>query len=108
MFGMTPIFRWSGEYFGFLTDGGFLFDSNSGYIGWVADGHHVWSADGSYMGERTDVNYIVRLAFDPTTTPKGRTPPPEPTTPMRLPPTPPKRTAREPHPGYVDALDPFV
>jgi hypothetical protein len=102
---VTPIFRWSGEYFGFLTNTGFLFEARGSYIGWVSDGHQVWSADGAYLGEIVDAHYILRDSTKPSPTPKK--PPDEPTTYINLPPRPPDRSAHQPRPGYVDALEPY-
>lgn len=100
---LTPIFRWSGEYFGFLTATGFLFDQHGEYVGW-ADGDSVWNADGTYISERTEENYVLRPPFNPSTAPKRRRPPPEPTTLMVVPPCSTNRAAQEPQPDRVDAL----
>jgi hypothetical protein len=102
---MTPIFRWSGEYFGFLTHTGFLFDARGEYIGWARDGHSVWVADGSYLGEIVDVSYILRDTRQAE--PPPTRPPVEPTTYINLPVRPNNRPARPPRPGYVDAVEQF-
>ena len=102
---MTPIFRWSGEYFGFLTNTGFLFDARGDYIGWASDGHRVWAADGSYLGEIVDANYVLRDITQPECSPKK--PPDEPTTYINLPPRPSARKPHSPRPGHVDALEKY-
>lgn len=53
-----PIYRWNGEYFGFLYNGR-LFDKYSTYLGWI-DENEVWKKDGTYIGEIIDGNYILR------------------------------------------------
>ena len=55
----TPIFRWSGEYSGFIHNG-YFFDTNSNYLGWVEDDGTVWNKDGTYLGELIEENYILR------------------------------------------------
>jgi len=54
-----PIFRWSGEYFGFLYNGRF-FDADANYLGWIEDDGSIWNEDGSYLGELNEENYILR------------------------------------------------
>jgi len=101
---MTPIFRWSGAYFGFLTNTGFLFDANGVYIGWVSK-DQVWAVDGSYLGELVDTHYILRDTDLPEPAPK--TPPDEPTTYINLPARPSDRAAYRPRSDYSDALERF-
>jgi hypothetical protein len=52
------IYRWNGEYFGFLYNGR-LFDKYSTYLGWV-DENEVWKKDGTYFGEIIEGSYILR------------------------------------------------
>jgi len=102
---MTPIFRWSGEYFGFLTTTGFLFEARGDYIGWVSDGVQVWAADGSYLGDVVDAHYVLRDTSQPDPSPKK--PPDKPTSFINLPARASDRPARNPRSGYVDALERF-
>jgi hypothetical protein len=55
---VDPIFRWNGEYFGFVHRWR-LFDSRSYYLGWV-DEDEVWRRDGTYLGELVDGCYVLR------------------------------------------------
>jgi hypothetical protein len=55
---MTPIFKWSGEYFGFVYNEN-LFRADGAYLGWIEDGQ-VWASDGAYLGEVVEENYILR------------------------------------------------
>jgi hypothetical protein len=52
---MTAIYRWNGEYFGFLRNGR-LFNASSEYLGWITDDGRVWRKDGSFLGEIEDEN----------------------------------------------------
>ena len=56
---MTPIFRWNGEYFGYLRNDR-LFNAKSKYLGWATIDGHVWKADGTYLGDIENMNYILR------------------------------------------------
>jgi hypothetical protein len=94
---MTPIFRWNGEYVGFIHNGT-LFDSSSRYLGWIDEGH-AWKADGRYLGQLTEDNYILRNVM--LLPPMPRMPPLPP-----MPPMPPmNRMGRMPRVGWMDALD---
>jgi hypothetical protein len=55
----TPLFRWSGEYAGFISNG-HVFDSQSTYLGWIEDDGKVWRQDGHYVGQIVDDNYILK------------------------------------------------
>jgi hypothetical protein len=100
---VTYIFRWSGQYFGFL-DGGFLYDAAGNYIGWVAGDGNVFRADGSYLGELVEDEYVLRSPF--ATVPANRPPMSPPMTPtLPVPPT--NRPPRAQRPGYADALDAY-
>jgi hypothetical protein len=72
-----PIFRWSGEYFGFLYNGR-LFDGNSNYLGWTEDDGSVWNKDGTYLGVLTNENYILRKTVKIEPVPKVPKVPPVP------------------------------
>jgi len=57
---VTPVFKWNGEYFGFIHNGS-LFRADGAYLGWIEDGQ-VWVSDGAYLGEVVEENYILRRA----------------------------------------------
>ena len=80
----TPIYRWSGEYFGFLYNDKF-FDKNSTYLGWV-DSSEVYRKNGTYLGEIVDENYILRRISIATKA---------------------NRAGRATRAGYVDALNEY-
>ena len=97
-----PIFRWNGEYFGFISNGR-LFDKYSHYLGWV-DGNEVWRKDGTYLGEIVEGAYILRRTLMATRTRRA----------VRATPATPairadraSRAPRAKRAGYVDALDEF-
>lgn len=98
---MQAIYRWNGEYFGFIR-GDRLFDADGNYIGWLTEDGRVWTVDGSFLGELVDGEYVLRrLAMVP---PVPRIP--------QIPPIPPiplvprvDRTGRVPRSGWVDVLD---
>jgi hypothetical protein len=54
-----PIYRWSGEYFGFICDNN-LFDATSNYLGWVENDGSVWCSNGAFLGQLVDDNYILK------------------------------------------------
>jgi hypothetical protein len=99
--GPAPLFRWSGAYVGFLADGR-LYDRDGGYLGWCEVDGSVWHADGRSLGELVDGCYVLKsLRRCP---PVRRTP--------RVPPLPASapgpagsRLARQPRPGWADALE---
>jgi hypothetical protein len=99
---MTPIFKWTGKYFGFIQ-GACLFDAVGCYLGWVEEGQ-LWGRNGAYVGEVVEQNYILRAkGMVPPLPRKPRIPP---TAPIR--PTPAlNRTGRLYKSGWVDALDDF-
>lgn len=97
---MIPVFKWSGEYYGFFK-GGNLFDSSGRYVGWLKVDGKVWFADGIFMGELVDDNYILKQVNDIPPLPKL----------PNLPPIPPipaipnmNRIGRLPGVGWSDAL----
>lgn len=87
----TPIYRWNGEYFGFLRNGR-LFNASSEYLGWVTEDGRVWKTDGKFLGEIEDENYILRRTSMAT-----------PATPARKA----NRAGRASRAGRIDALDEF-
>jgi hypothetical protein len=99
---MTPVFKWSGEYFGFIHNEN-LFHADGTYLGWVENGQ-VWANDGAYLGEIVEENYILR---------RINLSPPLPKAP-RMRPIPPirpiqeiSRSERLPKAGWIDALEGF-
>ena len=99
----TPIYRWSGEYFGFIYNGKF-FDADSNYLCWIDDENRVWRADGTFLGEIVDDNYILRQTTKVEPVPRVPKLPP-------VPPVPPVprvgRVGRVPKVGWKDALDEY-
>jgi hypothetical protein len=59
---ITPLFRWNGDYAGFVHNG-HVFDSKSTYRGWIETDGQVWRHDGRYVGQFTDGNYILKNAM---------------------------------------------
>jgi hypothetical protein len=53
------IFKWNGQYAGFISDG-YVFDPSARYLGWVEESGHVYGIHGRYVGELVDQNYIMR------------------------------------------------
>jgi hypothetical protein len=98
--GDIPVFRWSGEYFGFIRDNNF-FDKDGIYLGWL-EYERIWKIDGEFLGELIDENYILRNKFDvPICCRVPRTPPLRP-----IPPTPSTdRAGKELRSGWVDSLE---
>lgn len=97
----TPIFRWSGEYVGFLLDG-WMFDPGGRYLGWCEANGAVWAADGKPLGQRVEGHYVLRSLIRSSPVPRTPRVPPVPPTPPR--PAPP-RLPRAPRPGWADGLD---
>jgi hypothetical protein len=96
----TPIFRWSGEYFGFIKDG-FLFDANGTYVAWAEADGSVWRTDGTYLGDIVEQNYILR---NPTRSTAGnREPRPPPLRPGPMP-TQVRRAPKVLRKGWIDSL----
>jgi len=56
----TPLFRWSGEYVGFVSGTGHIFDAQSTYLGWIEDDGRVWRKDGRHVGQMVENNYILK------------------------------------------------
>ncbi len=98
--GDTPIFHWSGEYFGFIRDSNF-FNKDGTYLGWLKY-ELLWKKDGEFLGELIDENYILRnKAYVPMCAQAPRTPPLRP-----IPPAPINNHAgKAPRAGWVDVLD---
>jgi hypothetical protein len=99
--GIRPIFRWSGEYFGFILNDRF-FDHAGKYLGWMSDEGAIWSADGTFVGELVDNNYVLRRIAMINPLPRIPQLPPLPPLPI-LPSLP--RLPRLQRLGYRDALD---
>jgi hypothetical protein len=97
----TSIFRWSGEYFGFIS-GDHLFSSDGNYLGWVEEDNTVWCADGQFLGEIVDDEYILRQSN--IIEPIAKIPHIVPISPI-APIAPMNRLARMAMIGWKDALD---
>lgn len=96
-----PIFKWSGEYIGFIHNGRF-FDNNSNYLGWIENDGSVWNSDGRYFGELIENSYILRNSMK--LEPLQRLPKLLPLSPLPLLPSLP-RLPKLPKLGWVDAFD---
>jgi hypothetical protein len=98
---VIPIYRWNGEYFGYIFRK-YLFDAESNYVGWVEQDGCVWRANGAFLGEIVDRNYILKR-IDMVEPPRRVCP----IAPVR--PVPPiaemNRPEREPRFGWADALE---
>jgi len=99
--GKIPIFRWSGEYFGFIHSSN-LFDATSNYLGWVDNGGYVWSSNGSFLGQVIDNNYILKHTG--AVEPSSKVSPILPTSPTPPCPEPPRVGRALPF-GWQDALE---
>lgn len=100
---MTPIYRRSGDYFGFIKNSR-LFNANSDYLGLITEDGRVWRADGSFLGELVDSNYIMRRRSMATPARKARRAiPARPARPARKA----KRAGKPSKAGWGDALDEF-
>lgn len=96
---MKYIFRWNGEYFGFIKSD-YLFNSNSKWIGWIED-NHVWLRNSQFLGDIYEGSYIVRkVRIDPIIPIELRVKPARPKPPIR----PENRTGRLELEGFIDAL----
>ncbi len=96
---MVFIYRWTGEYFGFISEHN-LFDANSNWIGWIKD-RKVWQANGKFLGEIYENNYILRRKAEVPPVPRVPHPPPM----LPIAPDPPvNRAARVRLAGWKDAL----
>jgi hypothetical protein len=98
-----PIYRWNGQYFGFISNGSF-FDARGTYLGWVDPDNRVWRADGTFLGEKVDDNYMLKCTSmaEPVST-VARVSPVAP-----VPPVPSvDRIAQVPRAGWKDALEEY-
>ncbi len=96
---MMPIFRLSGQYFGFIYKK-YLFTATSKYVGWF-EGKKVWKSNGQLLGELVEDTYILKKTMQIPSMPKIPIIPP-------IPPIPPiprmNKMRRIPRAGWVDAL----
>jgi hypothetical protein len=97
---MQAIFRWNGQYFGFIADG-YLFDSTANFRGWVDNDGTVWRSDGAFLGDLVGGEYVLLQQSADRARRPPRARPTKPATPAK----PDVRKARGPRPGYVDGLD---
>jgi len=94
------IYRWSGEYFGFIA-GDILWSMAPRYLGWI-EANDVWRADGWYLGELVEGNYILRntvRAQRASSAPRATPASPAPRT------HPANRAGRTARAGWEDALE---
>ena len=97
------IFRWSGEYFGFVRRG-YLFSRDGRYFGWTDNDLRVWKSNGEFLGQLVDEKYILRRDLMLPPIPRIPKAPPIPP----IPPIPPmNHIGRIPKLGWTDALDDF-
>lgn len=98
---MNRLFKWSGEYAGFISNGR-LFDDGGNYIGWLEMDGSAWGPDGRYLGELVEGSYILRNTMRIEPIPRIPKIPP-------IPPIPPmgsvNRIGKIPRIGWTDALD---
>ncbi len=95
---MTAIYRWNGEYFGFLADDR-LYAADGTYLGWSEDGQ-VWLNSGRFLGEIVEDHYLLKRIVDCPHAPK---PPRVAVAGASRAGTP--RAPKNPLEGWVDALD---
>ena len=97
------IFKWNGEYFGFIRRG-YLFSRRGEYRGWIDRNQRVWRSNGEFLGQLVDEKYILRRNTMVAPVPKVPKVPP-------VPPVPPirsiNRISRVPKVGWTDALESF-
>ena len=97
---MQFIFRWNGQYYGFIANG-HLFDSTAGYRGWVESDGSVWRSDGVFVGNLVGGEYVLLQRSEARSNHTQRARPPVPAAPAR----PDDRPARAERSGYVDGLN---
>ena len=56
---VRPIYRWSGQYFGFIKNELF-YDSYGNYLGWLDKKNEVYRSNGDFLGELVDDCYVLR------------------------------------------------
>ena len=100
----TPVFRWSGSYWGFLLDDQ-LHDRYGRHVGWLdrrpGHGPDVFHLSGHFMGELVDDHYVLRNLLRTEPTAHAERPP----VPVLAPPAPsPSRDAALRRDGWGDAL----
>lgn len=100
----TPVFRWSGEYWGYLL-GDELYDRHGRHSGWVVrppqGAPEVYALDGAFLGELVDTHHVLRPLLRPEPPHRQARPP----IPHRAPPDPlPARDARDARNGWEDVL----
>lgn len=99
---MTPVFKWSGEYFGFIHNEN-LFHADGACLGWIESGQ-VWASDGTYLGQVMEENYILRRTNMIAPLPKiPRSLPIRSIRPVQEI----SRSGRMPTAGWIDALEGF-
>jgi hypothetical protein len=100
----TPLFRWAGQYWGFLA-GDRLHDRHGRHVGWVeprpGQPPEVYHLSGHFLGELVDHHYVLRHVTGAEPSGRGSRAP----VPCATPPDPePARDPRDPRDDWVDAL----
>jgi hypothetical protein len=94
-----PLFRWAGQYWGFLAGDG-VYDRHGRHVGRI-QGNDVYDRDGKFMGELMNRYYVLRNVLRPEPIHLA----PEPAVPFPTPPASlPDRQARVALDGWTDAL----
>ena len=97
---MNSIFRWNGQYYGFLANGD-LFDAECKFCGWIGTDGTVWRSDGEFLGDLVGGEYVLQHQSAPRARRAKRV---RPSASFESPVRPPDREARSPRQGYVDGL----
>jgi hypothetical protein len=101
---ITPIFRWTGQYFGYLRNNQ-LHDRYGHHVGWVegrgGEPPEVYALSGVFLGELVDDHYVMHQMLHAEREHRDARPP----VPDRLPPDVlPGREPRDPRDGWSDPL----
>ena len=71
-----PIFRWNGQYYGFMSNG-YLMDSSGTYRGWIEHDGTVWAPNGNFLGDLVGGEYVLlQQSMKRASKPKRLTPSP--------------------------------
>lgn len=98
---MTPIFRWNGQYFGFVCEK-YIYSADGDYVGCIDKDNKVWAKSGNFLGQLIEENYVMKNLFDSEPIPRHHNPP------KTLPEIPKPITDRHgkiPQMGWVDSLE---
>ncbi len=95
-----PIYRWNGQYYGFMADG-YLIDAGGTYRGWIDGDGTVWRSNGKFLGDLVGGEYVLLHQSTVRESQPRRLAP----SPIVVPPRAADKPARGPRAGYVDGLD---